>query len=124
MQDRLLAKSFSADVIEQVVEKLVADNLLNDSRIIERELEIAATKGYGREKIRYRLQSRKIEEAEIESHLSEFSVKEEALRALDSLVGKAYVSDLNKLGRQLAQRGFSEEAILMVLERYSGEDAD
>lgn len=124
MRDRLLAKSFSPETTDQVIEKLIAGNLLNDSRIVERELEVAAAKGYGREKIRFRLQTRNIDEVEIENSLSDFSAQEEARRALDSLVGKSYVSDLNKLGRQLAQRGFSEEAILVVLERYSGGESD
>ncbi len=60
LSNKLARKGFDADVIDSVLVKLQADNLLNDERFVEVYVRYRANKGFGPLHIRQELQKRGI----------------------------------------------------------------
>ncbi len=60
LSNKLARKGFDADVIDSVLVKLQADNLLNDERFVEAYVRHRANKGFGPLHIRQELQKRGI----------------------------------------------------------------
>jgi regulatory protein len=70
LQAKLLAKAFDAAIITQVLEQLVAKDLLSDARFAELYTEQRSRKGYGPAKIRQELHQRGVSAGLIEQMLA------------------------------------------------------
>ena len=55
---KLQQKDFPSELIQQVIERLVADNLLSDERYAEAYVRMRSARGYGLQRIRMEMQER------------------------------------------------------------------
>ena len=112
-------KGYSEATIEAVLDSLVAENMLSDTRYIEAFIASRQTKLYGPIRIKMELLQKKLNPESIEQILAEADVdwqhnaklclrKKFPQKATDNL-------ELAKRRRFLWQRGYSEEIIRKVL---------
>lgn len=117
-----LQKGFDRDVVDALVVKFLDLGFLNDERlavaIAEREI---GEKRRGPERVRQKLELRGVSESTIQAALSRVQVSEAEL--IQESLRKAKLEDASaaKIGRFLAARGFTEEAVeSFLLEHFTG----
>lgn len=125
IREKVLKKGFSPVVAENIVEYLVKNRYIDDSRYARA---FAADKvkfsGWGRAKIRMHLKARHISEADIRQGLEYIKDEEYAEALRKALIAKARnldlseVSDRQKLYRHLASRGFESSPIIKEIRSY------
>ena len=115
VRDKLLKKFDDLIVIEDVIEKLIKNSLLNDSRYAEMYTRARKRKGFGPKRIGYELNSRGVSET-----LSSIAIKEEGgwLEAAENAFNKKFKDGISldfktKLKQKsfLQNRGFSFKEI-------------
>ena len=115
VRDKLLKKFDDLNVIEDVIEKLIKNSLLNDSRYAEMYTRARKRKGFGPKRIGYELNSRGVSET-----LSSIAIKEEGgwLEAAENAFNKKFKDGISldfktKLKQKsfLQNRGFSFKEI-------------
>jgi regulatory protein len=115
VRDKLLKKFDDLSVIEDVIEKLIKNSLLNDSRYAEMYTRARKRKGFGPKRIGYELNSRGVSET-----LSSIAIKEEGgwLEAAENAFNKKFKDGISldfktKLKQKsfLQNRGFSFKEI-------------
>lgn len=116
MDEKVQADELKEAQIEAVVQQLLEDNLLNESRFTESFIRSRITKGSGPVKIRHELLARKISNELIAEHLEmSYDFWHEHIKAVHSKrFGDRIAQDYkgqNKQSRFLYQRGFSGECI-------------
>jgi len=117
---RLAGRGYPSDVVAAVVEGLVAERLLSESRFVEQFVRQHAGRGHGPVRIRAELRERGVEEAEIEAGL-EAAGEDWAAVARDTRRRRFGVSppgDYRERARQarfLQYRGFSADHIRAAL---------
>jgi regulatory protein len=117
---RLAKRGYPAAVVTAVVEGLVAERLLSETRFVEQFIRQHAGRGHGPMRIRAELRERGVPEAEIEAGL-EAAAEDWAAIARDTRRRKFGVSppdDYRERARQarfLQYRGFSADHIRAAL---------
>lgn len=115
VRDKLLKKFDDLIVIEDVIEKLIKNSLLNDSRYAEMYTRARKRKGFGPKRIGYELNSRGVSET-----LSSIAIEEEGgwLEAAENAFNKKFKDGISldfktKLKQKsfLQNRGFSFKEI-------------
>ena len=115
VRDKLLKKFDDLSVIEDVIEKLIKNSLLNDSRYAEMYTRARKRKGFGPKRIGYELNSRGVSET-----LSSIAIEEEGgwLEAAENAFNKKFKDGVSldfktKLKQKsfLQNRGFSFKEI-------------
>ena len=106
-------------IIEEVVKKLVINNILNDERFAEMYLNSRARKGFGPKKIEMELNSRKVETSFISNAIAEYenwteNAKNELLKKFKGIKPTDYNSKM-KQKQFLFNRGFSSQIIERIL---------
>ena len=106
-------------IIEDVVQKLVTNNILNDERFAEMYLNSRARKGFGPKKIEMELNSKKVDSSFIVSAIAEYdSWAENAENELLKKFKGVKPNDFNSKMKQkqfLFNRGFSPQIIEQIL---------
>ena len=106
-------------IIEDVVQKLVTNNILNDERFAEMYLNSRARKGFGPKKIEMELNSKKIDSSFIAIAIAEYdSWSENAENELLKKFKGIKPNDFNSKMKQkqfLFNRGFSTQIIEQIL---------
>ena len=106
-------------IIEDVVQKLVTNNILNDERFAEMYLNSRARKGFGPKKIEMELNSKKVDSSFIVSAIAEYdSWAENAENELLKKFKGVKPNDFNSKMKQkqfLFNRGFSSQIIEHIL---------
>ncbi len=134
VRTKLTAKEvFTADVIDDTIDKLVDEGYLNDHTFAEELLRHRTkTKNWGRLKIRADLKRYGVERDIIEAVINALSTEEESSTAMKALTkwlrvkgiscaSSAEISTENKLKamRHLASRGFTTDLIRQTLDNIS-----
>ena len=106
-------------IIEDVVQKLVTNNILNDERFAELYLSSRARKGFGPKKIEMELNSKKIDSSFIANAIAKYdSWAENAENELLKKFKGIKPNDFNSKMKQkqfLFNRGFSTQIIEQIL---------
>ena len=115
IKNKLLEKFDAPEIIEQVVLKLIENNLINDVRFAEMYVLIRKRKGFGPKKIQFELMARGIDDS-ISSLVitEEGSWKEAAQKAFNKKFKNGASQEFNQRNKQksfLQNRGFSFEEI-------------
>ncbi len=117
---KLAARGFGEADVAPVLERLIAEGSLNESRMAELYVAERVRKGYGPLRIRRELKDKGLSDSAIEPHL-DFMARDwpERLALVhDRRFGPGAPSDLQELARRarfLEQRGFPTEAIRRFL---------
>ena len=106
-------------VIEDVVQKLVTNNILNDERFAEMYLNSRARKGFGPKKIEMELHSKKIDSSFIATAIAEYdnwaeNAENELLKKFKGIKPNDFNSKM-KQKQFLFNRGFSTQIIEQIL---------
>ena len=106
-------------LIEEVLDKLIANNILDDERFAEMYINSRARKGFGPKKIEMELSSKHVESFIISSSLEAYdnwieNAKKELLKKFKGIVHTDYQSKI-KQKQFLFNRGFSTQIIERVL---------
>tara|TARA_B100001105_G_scaffold209520_1_gene173921 strand:+ start:1211 stop:1651 length:441 start_codon:yes stop_codon:yes gene_type:complete len=106
-------------LIEEVLDKLIANNILDDERFAEMYINSRARKGFGPKKIEMELSSKHVESFIISSSLEAYdnwieNAKKELLKKFKGIVPTDYQSKI-KQKQFLFNRGFSIQIIERVL---------
>jgi len=106
-------------VIEDVVQKLVTNNILNDERFAEMYLNSRARKGFGPKKIEMELHSKKIDSLFIATAIAEYdnwaeNAENELLKKFKGIKPNDFNSKM-KQKQFLFNRGFSTQIIEQIL---------
>ena len=115
IKNKLLEKFDAPEIIEQVVLKLIENNLINDVRFAEMYVLVRKRKGFGPKKIHFELMARGIDDS-ISSLVitEEGSWKEAALKAFNKKFKNGASQEFKERNKQktfLQNRGFSFEEI-------------
>jgi len=115
LKNKLLEKFDAPEIIEQVVLKLIENNLINDVRFAEMYVLIRKRKGFGPKKIQFELMARGIDDS-ISSLVitEEGSWKEAAQKAFNKKFKNGASQEFKERNKQktfLQNRGFSFEEI-------------
>ena len=118
IKNKLLEKFDAPEIIEQVVLKLIENNLINDVRFAEMYVLVRKRKGFGPKKIQFELMARGIDDS-ISSLVitEEGSWKEAALKAFNKKFKNGASQEFKERNKQktfLQNRGFSFEEIESV----------
>ena len=106
-------------IIEAVIEKLVANNILNDERFAEMYLNSRARKGFGPKKIEIELNSKKVDPLLIANAIAEYeswveNAKNELFKKFKGIKPTDYKSKM-KQKQFLFNRGFNTQIIEQIL---------
>ena len=106
-------------IIEDVVQKLVTKNILNDERFAEMYLNSRARKGFGPKKIEMELHSKKIDSSFIATAIAEYdnwaeNAENELLKKFKGIKPNDFNSKM-KQKQFLFNRGFSTQIIEQIL---------
>ena len=106
-------------IIEDVVQKLVINNILNDERFAEMYLNSRARKGFGPKKIEMELHSKKIDSSFIATAIAEYdnwaeNAENELLKKFKGIKPNDFNSKM-KQKQFLFNRGFSTQIIEQIL---------
>jgi len=106
-------------LIEEVLDKLIVNNILDDERFAEMYINSRARKGFGPKKIEMELSSKHVESFIISSSLEAYdnwieNAKKELLKKFKGIVPTDYQSKI-KQKQFLFNRGFSTQIIERVL---------
>ena len=124
---RLERRGYPAEVVASVVEGLVAERLLSETRFVEQFIRQHAGRGHGPARIRAELRERGVPEAEIEAGLDAAAedwaaLAREVRRRRFGLSPPGDYAERARQARFLQYRGFSNEQIRAAL--GPGEDTD
>jgi len=106
-------------LIEEILDKLIVNNILDDERFAEMYINSRARKGFGPKKIEMELSSKHVESFIISSSLEAYdnwieNAKKELLKKFKGIVPTDYQSKI-KQKQFLFNRGFSTQIIDKVL---------
>jgi len=120
LAQRLLRRGYPAEMVEAVVDGLVAQRLLSESRFVEQFIRAHASRGHGPVRIRMDLRERGVADADIQDALDS-AAEDWAAHARETRRKRFGVSppgDYHERARQarfLQYRGFSAEQIRAAL---------
>ena len=113
---KLQQKDFPSELIQEVIERLVADNLLNDERYAEAYVRIRSARGFGLQRIRMEMKERGVASELISDAIeqSEIDWNELALEVKSKKFGEQPAEEFTLRAKQmkfLQYRGFSHAQI-------------
>ena len=119
IKNKLLKKFDNAELIDEVISKLIKNNLINDVRYAQMYVLVRKRKGFGPKKIQFELMARGINDS-ISSIaiIEEGSWKEAAQKAFNKKFKNGASNEFKERNKQknfLQNRGFSFEEIDSVL---------
>ncbi len=120
LKAKLKNKGHGSADIDKVVEQLLHDKYLNDSRFAEVFIRSKVNRGVGPIKIRLELQQRSVDESLIDAYL-DFNQPEWFKRAKEARCkrfGENLPDEMNEKAKQirfLQQRGFTQKQIMSVI---------
>ncbi len=120
LKTKLKNKGYNTADIDEVIEQLVQDKYLNESRFTEMFIRSKINRGVGPIKIRLELQQRSVDESLIDAYL-DFNQPEWLERAMEvrcKRFGKNIPNEMNEKAKQirfLQQRGFTQKQIMNVI---------
>ncbi len=121
---KLMTKGFEPDLIDEVIQGLLADNLVSDHRFCESMIHSRVNRGNGPLKVRYELRNKGVADQIIDDVMDELSP--DWPQVLSELIKKKYAGSLTgtpaeraKKVRFLSSRGFPQELIFSVLRESS-----
>ncbi len=120
LKSKLKNKGHDAADVDTVIEQLVQDKYLNESRFTEVFIRSKSNRGVGPIKIRLELQQRSVDESIIDAYL-DFNQPEwfeRAMQARCKRFGENLPDELNEKEKQirfLQQRGFTQKQIMSVI---------
>jgi regulatory protein len=117
---RLARRGYPADVVATVVEALVAERLLSESRFVEQFIRQHAGRGHGPARIRAELRERGAEQAEVEAGLEAagedwIALARDARRRRFGVSPPGDYAERARQARFLQYRGFTAEQIRAAL---------
>ena len=122
--NKLIAKGYSRESIENVVSELAEQGLQNDHRFMESYARQRIAKGYGPVRIKYELQQKGIEDCDLDLVVGESAGSWAEL--LNSIYTRKYQGarsvtrqEWAKRSRFLQQRGFSGEMIMNLFKQLA-----
>ena len=115
LKNKLLKKFDIPDLIDEVITKLIENNLINDSRYAQMYVLVRKRKGFGPKKIEFELMSRGINSSISSSAIEEEGAwKEAAQKAFNKKFKNGASQDFKERNKQksfLQNRGFTFEEI-------------
>jgi len=113
---KLQQKDFPSELIQEVIERLVADNLLNDERYAEAYVRMRSARGFGLQRIRMEMKERGIASELISDAIeqSEIDWNALALEVRNQKFGEQPAEEFSLRAKQmkfLQYRGFSHAQI-------------
>jgi regulatory protein len=124
LRRKLLLRDYPRELIDVVIARLVADDLLSEERFTEAFIRARGTRGIGPQRIRAELQQRGIDPAMIDSHLH--SVDEDwqarALEQYRKRFGDQPPRDMAERGKRyrfLINKGFTPDQVRRVLDDHT-----
>jgi len=113
---KLQQKDYPSDMVSEVIERLVADNLLSDERFAEAYVRMRSARGFGLKRIRLEMKERGVASELISEAIEQTDVDWFALArdVRDRKFGEQYPQDFALRAKQmkfLQYRGFSHEQI-------------
>jgi regulatory protein len=129
LRERLSGKGFPAELVEIVLDRLVAERLLSDSRYVEEAVRRHAARGHGPVRIRAELRQRGVDGGLIDTALDEAGLDwaaaaREARRRKFGAAAPSSPRERAKQARFLQYRGFSHEQIRAALGPGAGPGGD
>ncbi|MGY0217396.1 regulatory protein RecX [Endozoicomonadaceae bacterium StTr2] len=123
-----LVRKYPFELVEQTLDRLVAEKLQSDERFTESFVRQWLNKGYGPMRIRQELKLREVDEALVNDYLvadDELWI-EQAIRMLEKRFGKSSgktdkLAELKQM-KYLQQRGFSYQHIRQAMRQSEGHD--
>ena len=112
LRNFLASKGVAESEIVTVLEWAIAKTYVDDSRVAEREIEIAKSKSIGPEKLRMKLEKRGLVE-----YFDKVELGDDLANA-KQLIKKKKITDKSKAARVLNSQGYSEEIIHEVIESW------
>ncbi len=121
LRQKLQRKGYEAEQVDPVLERLVAEGLLNEHRFAESFTRLRVERGLGPHRIRRELRERGIGERDIEGAMAPFGDTwiERAIAAREKKFGTEPVEAFREQARQqrfLQYRGFTHEQIRAAVE--------
>jgi|SRR5690625_4242153 len=121
LRRKLQLRDFPADLIDQVVARLLAEDLLSEERFIEAYIRTRGARGVGPQRIRAELQQRGIDSATAEHYLrtADEDWQARALEQYHKRFGDQPPHNMAERSRHyrfLANKGFTSEQIRRVLD--------
>jgi len=121
LKQKLLQRGYAADLVEQVLEKLIRQDLLSEQRFVENFVRNRVNKGYGPLRITAELQARGIDKTTIKRSINQTVLAEQQIK-ISQVRSKKFGSKLPtnaaeyaKQLRYLQYKGFSAEQIRLEL---------
>jgi regulatory protein len=115
IKDKLLKKFNTPDVIDEVISKLIENNLINDTRYAQMYVLFRKRKGFGPKKIRLELMSKGVNDSISSLAITdEGAWKEAAQKAFNKKFKNGAAQEFKERNKQknfLQNRGFSFEEI-------------
>jgi len=117
---KLQQKDFPSELISEVIERLVADNLLSDERYAEAYVRMRSARGYGLQRIRMEIQERGVASELISDAIAQCEIDWHALalEVRNKKFGEQQPADFALRTKQmkfLEYRGFSHAQINAVV---------
>lgn len=117
LKTHLESKGFRKEDIDRVVAMMLTKRFVSDERVVEREIELAkGPRKIGREKLAARLESKGLS---VDAS-SAYTLQEETENAI-AVIRSRSLTDRQKAGRVLVSRGYSEEALIIALDKEFGD---
>lgn len=122
LEKKLLLREFEHDEIALALDKLEAENLLNDARFAECYVAHRAKKGFGPVRIQHELSERGIDENQIDLLISDAGESwfERMIHEREKKFGQKIppeYAEKMKQARFLQNRGFSPESVMRLFRR-------
>ncbi len=117
MVNKLTAKGFNKDIIDNAIAYLKSNNFLNDERYAENFIYFKLKNGYGRKRIEYDLSKKGIEKNIIEQYTNNIDETHYARLIFETKI-KQLKKDKNvkaKMYNFLARRGFDYDIINRII---------
>jgi len=113
---KLQQKDFSSELIDEVIERLVADNLLSDERFAEAYLRMRSARGFGLQRIRLEMKERGVTSELVSAAIEQSDIDWFALASdvRERKFGEHYPDEFALRAKQmkfLQYRGFSHAQI-------------
>ncbi len=129
LEQKLQQRELPQDLIDSVLDQLAEEGLQCDARFAESYTRMRVDRGYGPNKIRADLQTRRVDHPVIEDaiRVSGADWHSVAGAALAKKFGRVSVADVNtrsKMQRYLYQRGFAMDEIRSAIDGYQAVDSE
>lgn len=122
LRQKLIARSFSEAIIDQVLQELTQDNLLSEERFAEMLVRTRANRGYGPVRIRFELREKGVPEETIDLFIQDTDESWVAIAKIvrEKKFGKIPPDEFTakqKQSRFLQQRGFTQTQIKRAIQQ-------